>query len=167
MRGDPGPANPYDARIAGRRLLHGADGRSAFKVYFVDIVGRANPERYEWDRCPTSREAFLAAFSRVAEGVGFVTAFPHVTKLFRFGPHAETVLDVRGYRTADLAAYPLPRGDGTFEFACLAEALVAADESSYWASAADVKAYLDRWSPFAAAKVVDHGKLARYWSARS
>jgi hypothetical protein len=163
---DPRPANPYDARIAGRRLLHGADGRSAFKVYFVDIVGRGNPERYEWDRCPTDREAFLAAFARVADGVGFVTAFPHVTKLFRFGPHAETVLDVRGYRTEDLADYPLPRGDGTFECACLAEALIAADESAYWASAADVGAYLDRWSPFAAAKVADHAKLARYWSAR-
>ena len=103
---NPKPANPYDARIAGTRLVRPSEGRSAFKVYFIDIVGRTDPARYEWDRCPTSRDAFLAALARVAEGVGFVTAFPHVTKLFRFGPHAETVLDVRGYRTADLAEYP-------------------------------------------------------------
>ena len=163
---DPRPASPYDARIAGTRLLRAADGRSVFKVYFIDIVGRASPERYEWDRCPTSRDGFLAGLARIADGVGFVIAFPHVTKLFRFGPHAETVLDVRGYRTADLTEYPLPRGDGTFEFACLAEALIAADESSYWASAADVGVYLERWSPFAAAAIADHAKLARYWGSR-
>ncbi len=164
---DPKPANPYDARAAGKRLLRCPDGRSAFKVYFVDIVGRVDPARCEWDRCPTDRDAFLAGLAGVAEGIGFVTAFPHVTKLFRFGPHAETVLDVRGYRTADLTEYPLPRGDGTFEFACLAEALIAADESSFWASAADVEEYLGRWSAFAAAKVADHGKLARWWGSRA
>ena len=162
---DPKPANPYDARISGKRLVRSADGRSAFKVYFIDIVGRKESARYEWDRCPTGRDAFLASLAGVAEGVGFVTAFPHVTKLFRFGPHAETVLDVQGYRTADLSEYPLPRGDGTFEFACLAEALIAADEFSSWASAAEVEAYLARWSPFAGAAVVDHAKLGRYWGA--
>jgi hypothetical protein len=163
---DPKPANPYDARISGKHLLRCTDGRSAFKVYFIDIVGRAEPARYEWARCPTDRDAFLAGLARVAEGVGFVTAFPHVAKLFRFGPHAETVLDVRAYRTADLSEYPLPRGDGTFEFACLAEALIAADESAAWASAADVGEYLARWSPFAAAAVADHGKLGRWWGSR-
>jgi hypothetical protein len=160
------PANSYDARIAGKRLLRPADGRSAFKVYFIDIVGRTDPARYEWDRCPTGRDAFLAGMARVAEGVGFVTAFAHVTKLFRFGPHAETVLDVRGYRTADLSEYPLERGDGTVEFACLAEALIAADESSFWASAAEVEEYLGRWSSFSAGKVADHGKLGRWWGSR-
>ncbi len=160
---DPKPANPYDARIAGTRLLAGPDGRSAFKVYFLDIVGRANPERHEWDRCATSRESILDALRPVAEGVGFVTAFPHVVKLFRFGPHAETVLDVRGFGTPDLSEYPLARGDGTFEFACLAEALIAADEYAFWASAADVGAYLKRWSSFTAGRIADPGKLGRYW----
>ncbi len=171
---DPKPASPYDARIAGKRLLRSADGRSAFKVYFIDIVGRSDPSRYEWDRCSTGRDAFLAAFARIADGVGFVTAFPHVTRLFRFGPHAETVLDVQGYRTAELSEYPLSRGDGTFEFACLAEALIAADESSFWASATEVEEYLGRWSPFAAGavqrpalgKVADHGKLGRWRGSR-
>jgi hypothetical protein len=163
---DPKPSNPYDARISGQRLVRSPDGRSAFKVYFIDIVGRSDPARYEWDRCPTGRDAFLASLAGVVDGVGFVTAFPHVTKLFRFGPHAETVLDVRGYRTADLSEYRLSRGDGTFEFACLAEAIIASDESSAWASAADVDAYLARWSPFAAAAVVDHRKLGRWRGSR-
>ena len=161
---DPKPVHPYDARIAGTRMLKGPDGRSAFKVYFVDIVGRADPKRFEWDRCPTSRAGFLAGLRPIVDGVGFVTAFPHVTKVFRFGPHAETVLDVRGFRTPDLSEYPLARGDGTFEFACLAEALIAADECGFWASAADVRGYLGKWSGFAAARIGDHGKLARYWS---
>jgi hypothetical protein len=159
---DPMPASPYDARSSGTRKLSFPDGRSFFKVYFLDIVGRQNPERYEWDRCPLSRDGFLAALPRVAEGVGFVTAFPHVTKIFRFGPYAETVLDVRGVRTADLSEYPLARGDGTFEFACLAEALIAADEYTFWAAAADVGEYLGRWSPFTSGRIADPGKLGRY-----
>ena len=53
----PKPANPYDARISGTHLLACPDGRSAFKVYFLDIVGRQNPERYEWDRGPLSGTA--------------------------------------------------------------------------------------------------------------
>jgi hypothetical protein len=158
----PMPASPYDARISGTRMLSCPDGRSLFKVYFLDIVGRQNPERTEWDRCPMSRDAFLAALPRVADGVGFVTAFPHVTKIFRFGPHAETVLDVRGLRTPDLCEYPLARGDGTFEFACLAETLIAADEFAFWASAADVGEYLGRWSSFTSGRIVDPGKLGRY-----
>ena len=97
--------------------------------------------------------------------MGFVTAFPHVTKVFRFGPHLETVLDVRGVRTPDISEYPLARGDGTFEFACLAEALIAADEYGFWASAADVGEYLGRWSGFASGRIVDPGKLGRYWRA--
>ena len=161
---DVKPANPYDARISGTSLLRCPDGKSVFKVYFLDITGRQDPARCEWDRCGMPRDGVLAALSRVAEGVGFVTAFPHVTKVFRFGPHAETVLDVRGFRTPDLSEYPLARGDGTFEFACLAEALIAADECGFWASAADVRGYLGKWSGFAAARIGDHGKLARYWS---
>lgn len=160
---EPKPANPYDARISGTRLVRGPDRRSAFKVYFLDIVGRANPERYEWDRCATGRDAFLAGLRELADGVGFVTAFPHVTKLFRFGPHVETVLDVRGFRTPDLSEYPLARGDGTAEFACLAEALIAADEYGFWAAAADVGEYLGCWSAFAAGRIADPGKLGRYW----
>jgi len=162
---EPKPASPYDARSAGTRLLACPDGRSVFKVYFLDIVGRANPERYEWDRGALSRDGFLAGLSRIAEGVGFVTAFPHVAKVFRFGPHAETVLDVLGLKTPDLSEYPLARGDGTFEFACLAEALIAADEYGFWASAADVGGYLGRWSGFASGRIADPGKLGRYWRA--
>jgi hypothetical protein len=164
---DPKPASPYDARASGTRLLRCPDGRSAFKVYFLDIVGRAESERYEWDRCAATRDGFLAGLPRVADGVGFVTAFPHVAKVFRFGPHAETVLDVRGLRTPDLSEYPLARGDGTFEFACLAEALIAADECAAWASAAEVAEYLSQWSRFASGQIVDPGKLGRYWQSPS
>ncbi len=65
---EPKPANPYDARISGTRTLSCPDGRSIFKVYFLDIVGRQNPERTEWDRCPMSREGFLAALTKIASG---------------------------------------------------------------------------------------------------
>jgi len=161
---DVKPANPYDARISGTSLLRCPDGKSVFKVYFLDITGRQDPARCEWDRCGMPRDGVLTALSRVAEGVGFVTAFPHVTKVFRWSPHAETVLDVRGFRTPGLSEYPLERGDGFVEVACLAEALIATDEYGFWASAADVGEYLGRWSGFASGRVADPAKLGRYWT---
>ena len=65
--------------------------------------------------------------SRAAvKGIGFVTAFPHVTKVFRFAPSAETVLHVRAFHTADLTPMELARENGYLEFACYAEAALAA-----------------------------------------
>jgi hypothetical protein len=32
-----------------------------------------------------------------AEGIGFVTAFPHITKVFRFAPSAERVADLKEF----------------------------------------------------------------------
>ena len=49
------------------------------------------------------------------------------------------------------------------EFACLAEALIAADEYGFWAEAATVEDYLVRWSAFKEGPIVRHDKLLRYW----
>ena len=157
------PANTYDARPAGQAVYR--QGPHVFKVYYVDIVGRSQPERYEWDRCGRSREALLKALASVpVEGLGCIIAFPHITKVFRFAPGAETIMHVRAFSSADLAPIDLQREEGYVEFACYAEAIIAAEEYRFWAEADSVEQYLQRWAHWDAAPVRDHAKLGRYFS---
>lgn len=160
------PTRPYRSRIRDRFLLPGGDEKSRYKVYTIDIVGRETPERYEWHRCGLTRQDLEQRLARAQlEGVGFVTAFPHITKVFRFHPGGETVLTVRAFRTSTMEAYDLDRGDQFVEFACMAEALIAADEYRFWAQARRVEDYVESWSDVDSADVTDHGKLRRYWEA--
>lgn len=155
--------NPYDARPSGTDIYR--LGPSAFKVYYVDIVGRAEPERYEWDRCGRPRASVLESLAAVPiEGIGAVAAFPHITKVFRFAPSAETIMHVRGFWTPDFRPVDLAREEGYMEFACFAEAIIAAEEYRFWAEAATVEEYLARWVEWTAAPVVDHQKLARHFA---
>ncbi|MCP5156256.1 MAG: hypothetical protein H6983_18935 [Ectothiorhodospiraceae bacterium] len=156
--------SPYHAVSAGRSVIRMADGRSVFKVYYVDIIGRDDPTRYEWALASQDKATFEARLARLdLEGVGFVIAFPHIAKVFRFAPSAETVVHVRAFRPLDMAPLDLAREDGYVEFACLAEALVAADEYAAWAAAPDVATYLGRYARFEDAPIVDCAKLATYW----
>jgi hypothetical protein len=157
--------NPYHAKIVGRELLRGGDGKSVFKVYFVDIVGRAEPSRTEWAQAGLDRASYLAQLAALpgVEGVGFVTAFAHITKVFRWGPEAETVANVRAWHTRGLTDLALGRSDSYLEFACLAEAALAADEFQFWARAATVAEYLAQWSAYADGPIASHTKLAAYW----
>ena len=155
----------YAARLADRGLVRGQDGRSAFKLYRLDLVGRANPERYQWKESALDPAELQRHLERL-EGVGFVTAFPHLTKVFRFDPMAETVLIVKAFKTEGFETLELGRSEGFAEFACLAEALIAADEYRLWADKATVELYLSSWSRFTAGAVHDHGKLYRYWAQR-
>lgn len=161
------PCATYHAVDAGRKMLPSADSRSLFKVYFVDIVGRPDPTRTEWARCGIRKADFLAGLARApgVEGIGFVTAFPHITKVFRISPANENVIDVRGYGTRDLAPLDLARAGGYVEFACLAEAVIAADEFRFWAEAASVAEYRGRWSSWADGRIARNDKLRAYWPA--
>lgn len=153
----------YHSRTVGSSVIRMPDGKSAFKFYYISIVGRDQPERYEWARCALSRPAFEARFAGSGiEGVGFVTAFPHITKCFRFAPAAETVLHVRAFNTADLTPLSLDRDDRFVEFACYAEAAIAADEYHAWARAATVTEYLDAVSAFVDGPIARHDKLKIY-----
>jgi hypothetical protein len=155
---------PYAARPAGRALY--TSGRHAFKVYFIDIPGRARPELYEWDRAGRPRQSVLAGLARAGvEGIGFVCAFPHIAKAFRFAPESETVLHVRAFRPADFAELDLGRAGGYVEYACLAESVIADREYRCWAEAASVDAYLAEWVDWAPVAIADHAKLGRYYHA--
>ncbi len=159
------PCTVYNAVPSGTAVYQ--NGLSTFKVYYVDIVGRDKPERYEWDCCGMPREQVIALLADAGiEGVGVVASFPHITKVFRFAPSAETIMHVRGFWTPDFSPVDLSREEGYTEFACYAEAIIAADEYRYWAEALSVEAYLNQWSPWAQAPVRDNMKMARYFNAR-
>jgi hypothetical protein len=153
----------YAARPAGRALYE--NGPHAFKVYFIDITGRRQPELYEWDQCGRQRDSVVAGLKRGGvEGLGFVCAFPHIAKAFRFGPESETVLNVRAFRPADFANLDLGRSDGYAEYACLAESVIADAEYRLWARARTVEEYLEQWVDWEPIAVADEGKLGRHYS---
>jgi len=159
------PCQPYHAVLADKTLLSLPDGKSAFKIYFINLIGRANPSRYEWPQDKISKQQFIDRFQKMSfAGIGFVTAFAHVTKVFRFDPAAETVLNVRAFSTTDLASLDLKRAEDYLEFACYAEALLAAAEYRLWAKVKTVPEYLSVFSSFDDGKIVSNTKLADHFN---
>ncbi|MEI6500720.1 MAG: hypothetical protein WCP21_06795 [Armatimonadota bacterium] len=157
------PCNTYAARPSGTALYR--NGKSAYKLYYVDIYGRANPERFEWELNGCPRESVLEHLARLnVEGIGTVLAFPHITKLFRFAPSAETLMHVRAFHTPDFGEVDLTREEGFVEFACYAEAIVAAEEYRFWAEAHSVDEYLHRWAQWSDAPLVDCAKMSRHFA---
>lgn len=159
------PCQPYHALLVDKTLLSLPDGKSAFKIYFINIIGRANPNRYEWPQDKITRQQFTGRFQKMSfAGIGFVTAFAHVTKIFRFDPAVETVLDVRAFSTVDLAPLDLKRAEDYLEFACYAESLLAAAEYRLWARAKTVPEYLSVFSSFDDGKIISNTKLADHFN---
>ena len=58
------PCNTYHAVLSSRELYRGADGKSAFKVYFCDIIGRKEPARTVWAQCGLAKADFLKGSAR-------------------------------------------------------------------------------------------------------
>jgi len=157
------PCASYHGVIEECRTVIMPDGVSVFKVYFVSIVDRPTPERFEWSKNPLSKEEFIDRFRAMPfEGVGFVTAFPHITKVFRYAPKSEVLLHVTAFKPATGEAISLDRGEGYTEFACLAEAVVANDEFKAWAKAPTVKEYLSFTSSEKDLPILSNTKLAEY-----
>jgi hypothetical protein len=158
------PCRAYHAQTVDRSILRMPDGQSVFKLYRISVIGRQTPELFEWQHCPRTPGEFEAAFLAGGhQGIGFVVAFPHVTKIFRFSPGAETILDVREFHTDGMRPLDCARGEGYHEFACYAEAVIAADEYHAWAKAATVEDYLASRSEAADFPVATNTKLAAYW----
>ena len=158
------PCRTYHAQTVGQGMLRMPDGSSAFKLYYIAVIGREKPELFEWQHCPRTPGDFETVFlAGDHTGIGFVTAFPHVTKIFRFSPGAETILDVREFHTDGMRPLDCARGEGYHEFACYAEAAIAADEYHAWAKAATVEDYLASRSDAADFPVTTNTKLAAYW----
>jgi hypothetical protein len=154
----------YHAQTVGQRLLRMADGKSTFKLYYVSIIGRDRPEQYEWGHCPQTQPDFEKNFLAGGySGLGFVIAFPHITKIFRFSPYTETSLDVSEFRTDGMRRLDRTRDDGSHEFACFAESVIAASEHAAWAQASTVDGYLASRCEQIDFPIANHQKLALYW----
>ena len=159
------PCRTYHAQMVGQSVLRMPDGKSAFKVYYISVIGRDTPERFEWEHCPRTQKSFEKAFLAGGhEGIGFAIAFPHVTKIFRFSPAMESIMDVREFHTEGMRHMNCSRGDGYHEFACYAEAVIAAHEYHAWAKAGTVEDYLASRCDEADFPVVSNTKLATYWN---
>jgi hypothetical protein len=153
----------YHSRTVATDVLRMPDGVSVFKLYFVSIIGRDTPATFEWEHAAfTTGDVARRLASSALEGVGFVIAFPHITKVFRFAPAMETIMHVRAFHTPDLSPLDLTRADGYVEYACYAEAAIAADEYHAWAAAPRVEDYLATRSAFVDGPVADHAKLQRF-----
>ena len=156
---------PYHAVTSSVSLVRMPDGKSAYRIYYLSIIGRDKPGLYEWEHCPLPKAQFEEAFrSGGHEGIGFVTAFPHITKVFRFGPSMETVLDIQEYDTDGMAVRDCSRDDGYHEFACYAEAVIAAEEYHAWAKAESVEDYLRAACDCTDFPVVSRAKLQTHYS---
>jgi hypothetical protein len=121
---------PYHAQTIGKNLIRMPDQKSVFKAYYLSRLGRDNPKRYDWLHSPLTQEVFEKAFlSGNHEGIGFfVTTFPYITKVFRFSHYLETILNSPEYHSENMRPRDISRQDGSHEFACYAEAIIAVEE---------------------------------------
>ena len=150
---------PYTSKVCGATTVRFDDTQSAFKVYFVDIVGRDDPSRCEWAHCGQTHAQFIERLKELApEGIGFVTAFPHITKIFQFGPSPETNLYTHAYKTSTFEELPLDYSGAT-EVACAAEALILAEEFKSWLAAQTVDEYLGMATEAGDAAFANHEKM--------
>ena len=157
---------PYHAQTIGQNILRMPDGKSVFKIYYLSVIERNRPEEYEWQYSPCTQEHFEKTFlGGDHEGLGFVIAFPHVAKIFRFSPGQETLLDVSEFHTGAMRPRDCSRKDGSHEFACYAEAVIAAAEYGAWARAKTIEEYLAFKCDKSDFPVVSHVKLATYWKS--
>lgn len=154
-------ALPYQSKVVKKETVKLSE-KSFFKLYFVSIIGREDRKKYEWEFSSYTMQDFIRQFPvRGLEGIGFIVAFPHVTKVFRFGPKPETNLHALAFETPTWKPISLDR-DGWSEVACAAEMEIGADEFRFWAESAKVEEYLKKFSERGAVTIRDHEKLGRY-----
>lgn len=155
------PVAPYTSRLVGTDMLELADG-SAFKVYWLDIAGRSEPEKYEWGASGRGQAAALSQLREAGvSGVGFICLFPHIAKVFFFGESLETNLYAQAFRGDPfrLSGLDGPRG---VEIGCAAEVDIAGKEFVLWRAAATVEGYLATFASAEACGFENHAKLREY-----
>ena len=157
--------NPYTSKVVGKTQVAFEDSGSALKVYFIDIRGRDDRAKYEWSHCGRTQEDLLERLGQLKpEGIGFVTAFPHITKVFQFGPTVETNLYTTAYKTETFAELPLDYSGAT-EVGCAAEILIAAAEMRFWLDAESVDEYLAQTCDAGDAAFRNHLKMYERFGA--
>jgi hypothetical protein len=158
---------PYTSEPAGTATLE-VGGKSYFKLYSLQIVGRAQRSKYEWASAGRSKEQTVVQLKEQdIEGVGFACVFPHITKVFYYGCSEtcqETNLYVRVFGGDPLQPISPERGDG-MEIACAGEMDIASKEFALWQRCASVKDYLNKFVNPSICSFENHQKLKSFLSA--
>lgn len=155
------PVNPYTSRCVDRARLDLPDG-SSFKVYYLDITGRAERHKFEWDASGRDKRAALDQLAAAGiAGIGFVCLFPHIAKIFFFGECAETNLYAQAFRGDPFAPSALDYARGV-EVACAGEMDIAAKEFLLWRDSRTVKEYLATFVQPEICGFANSGKLAEH-----
>ena len=155
------PVAPYTSRLVGTDMLELADG-SAFKVYWLDIAGRSEPEKCEWGASGRDRDAALKQLGEAGvSGVGFICLFPHIAKVFFFGESLETNLYAEAFRGDPFRPSSLDGARGV-EIGCAAEVDIAGKEFALWRAAATVEEYLASFVEAEPCGFENHAKLGEY-----
>jgi hypothetical protein len=160
---------PYTSELSGTAVLR-AGGKSQFKLYFLQILGRAQRSKYEWAQAKRSKEQTVSQLESLSlDGVGFACLFPHITKVFFFGSpegNRETNLYVRAFSGDPLQQISLEYG-GSMEVACAGEMDIASKEFALWQRCSSVEEYLDKFVVPNTCTFEDHGKLKRFLSTEA
>lgn len=157
---------PYHSFLRGHTLIESVPA----KVYFLDMLGRKDPEIHEWgasgiglSRVTTSIERALSPSHKGVPHI--VTSFPHFTRAYRFGnpglEESETNVYHAGlWKTNELDSgiiNPLERESA----GCLGEIEILAQEIKFWAESQNVEEYLKRFAENHDLRVEVYDKLRR------
>lgn len=135
---------------------------AVFKIYFVDILNREQKNKYVWEYAEITKKDLLNGIEKLhPQGIGFIIAFPHVFKIFRFGPSIETNLYSIAYNPKTMERLTLQE-EGWLELGCLAEIEISFDEFTFWATSPNVEDYLLNFSSKGNGSILDHSKLFNY-----
>jgi len=150
-------AQSYVGTVEGIQKLK-VDGAPGAVVYFTNIEGRAEKEKYEWQSCLSNvTEQGVVSMGDVLSNIEtvirenvqpkearFLVAFPHIATLFGWEGGD-------GYRESNLykiisfdpkTREPIKVKEG--EVGCLLELLISAQEAELWAESKDVKEYYNK-----------------------
>ena len=133
-----------------------------FNVYVLSVIEREQPHVFDWQSYDYTPADFENRVNSGIRGLGFITGFPGITKIFRYPSQIETVVDVGCFDVRLFEGVSSDRGEGYYEFACYAKAVIVADAYHAWPNAKTAPDYLKFFSTSTDPPFAWPGKLATY-----
>ncbi len=157
---------PYNGYLHSSGQLR-VGGEVVGKAYFLDIRGREDPERTEWDYASLDRDEVLRGLEGLlTDGDVYVAGiFPHVTTVWKWGNPLEGNQETNLYRVLFLNTGDLSPAEWTGEYGaigCPAEIALVCEEARLWAESGSVEEYLERFASFDPVCVREPNKLREH-----
>ena len=83
-----------------------------FEVYCLSVIGKEQSHLFDWQSCDYTSDDFENRVHSGIQSVGFITAFWRITKVFRYSPQTEMVVDVGYPDTRSFKSVSSDRGGG-------------------------------------------------------